>query len=198
MAFLCPFGTPVRGVSYPRKISRAERSRATLRHELARPQDRRTPAHAAPRHRDAACPTGSAEPPGADARPAPAASSAGRTPVTRQARPGRPPSRRRSRPRATGTSGSGAGLQRSAARTVVCRMNRTCVRTVGARSDGPMRTGVRIASDRPRALRDRLVHAGFRRDRAATGVAVADFGDVARTIAAIASRVFGRALELVC
>lgn len=52
------------------------------------------------------------------------------------ARPGRPPSRRRSRPRATGTSGPDPAPQTGAARAVMGWLKRTCVRTVGVLSDG--------------------------------------------------------------
>jgi hypothetical protein len=117
-----PFGTKdsVRNppcAEHPHKISPARRSRATLRRELAHRQDTNTPAHAAPQPQDASRPTGCATASCADALPAPSRrrSTLHRYGAIRQARPGRPPSRRRSRPRAARTSGSNAARRRGAA-----------------------------------------------------------------------------------
>jgi hypothetical protein len=52
------------------------------------------------------------------------------------ARSGRPPSRRRCRPRAIGTSGSGAGHRVRAAQALMFSMKGTRVRKVRRRSDG--------------------------------------------------------------
>jgi hypothetical protein len=59
------------------------------------------------------------------------------------ARSGRPPSRRRSRPRAKGTSGSDAGHRVRAGQTWMFAMTGTCVRKLRSSSDGSMRTCVR-------------------------------------------------------
>jgi hypothetical protein len=96
----------------PRKISSAGGSRATLRRELARRQDIGIPAQHQQQPPDAAHPDDSVEPSGADAHPC-GHRDDHRNPRWRLqaawcALPGRPPSRRRSRPRATGTSAPAA------------------------------------------------------------------------------------------
>lgn len=122
----------------PRKICRAGRNRASLRRELARSRGRNTPAHAASRPPDVVHPHDSARPHGADDCSGPSLPGRPRAPGTlapAPARPGRPPSRRHSHPRATGTSGPTATLQRDAAPAVVCRVMGTSVRTVGRAPD---------------------------------------------------------------
>jgi hypothetical protein len=143
VALLCPFGTngPRRTPTAhrsTRKARRARRSRATLRRELARPQDTNTPAREAPPLQGVSHKVGSAESLDVDGSHCPTLPS--RISATWCTRPGRPPSRPPSRPRghprAAGTSAPVAGRFRGAARLPVCSMNRTCVRTVGVRSDG--------------------------------------------------------------
>jgi hypothetical protein len=124
---------------HPRKTSAARRSRATLRRKLAHRQD--TDRHALPTQRlpDAAHQGDSVEPSGVGAQPRddrPDPSLPPRTWGSRSARPGRPPSRPRNRPRATGTSGPVAASSRDAAAHRACAMNRTCVRRLGPSSDG--------------------------------------------------------------
>src|SRR5580693_628646 len=128
----------------PRKIAQTGRSRARLRHELARRQDTGTPVRVALQLLDASIPTCFAAPldvggvlaPACPLRASVCRTCRRRVRVTRWAHAPRPPSRARSRPRAAGMSGSGTSRQTGAVRTVVRRMNRTCVRTVGASSDG--------------------------------------------------------------
>jgi hypothetical protein len=69
--------------------------------------------------------------------PAPARAAAlGADGAPESARPGRPPSRRRSRPRAEGTSGSGAGHRARAVQALMFAMTGTCVRKLRRSSDG--------------------------------------------------------------
>lgn len=184
----------------PRKLCRGGRSGASLRRELARLRDTDTPARAAPAPRDAVRSSGSAKPLGADGRhdpSPPCRTSASRTWATRWARPDRPPSRRRSRPRATGTSGSGATSRAGAARTVVCPLERTYVRTVGGGTDGSDTNTCTHCSIGPIQSRKWLVHAECRRNQAATRVAGVWFTGVRRHAEVHAGRVFGTSLELV-
>jgi hypothetical protein len=126
-----------RAVTSPRKICRAERSRASLRRELAHPQDTNTPAHERRPLPDAGSSIGFAASFGADGHHWSSLldQARSRTRQARQARPDRPPSRPRSRPRATGTSEPGVPPAEGAARAPACSMNRTCVRTVGRLPD---------------------------------------------------------------
>lgn len=120
----------------------------SLGDRLARPGTG-TRARAAPAHRDGAALVGAAPPHGVDARadrpapPGPAghdrgASARHTAPADRPPnRPGRrPPRQPRTRPRAAGMRAPCAARSRSAAWLPVCPQERTCVRTVGGRSDG--------------------------------------------------------------
>jgi hypothetical protein len=125
---------------HPRKISPARRSRATLRRELAHRQDIDRSAPRTQRSPDAAHPAGSAKPSGVDECPRWMLAGDQTSPRwilgTLGARPGRPPSRRRNRPRATGTSAPAESSSRDAAALRACVMNRTCVRRIGRPADG--------------------------------------------------------------
>ena len=127
---------------HPRKTYPARGSRATLRRELARRQGIDRPAQQTQRSPDAVHRDDSSEPFDADAQPCGDGIGHRRSPPmnigeTRwSTRPGRPPSRRRNRPRATGKSGPAATSSQDAAALRVCVMNRTCVRRVRPPADG--------------------------------------------------------------
>ena len=128
--------TPPRA-AYPRKLSPARRNRATLRRELARRQDTGTPVHETQRSPGAAHPADSVVPSDGDEHLRRSRAGHRSLPrLNRSTRPGRPPSRRNSHPRAAGTSALAVAFLRDAAALRICVMNRTCVRTIGALADG--------------------------------------------------------------
>ena len=132
--------TPPRA-EVPRKISPVRRSRATLRRELAHRQDIDRPALQTQQPPGAAHLDDSVEPFDADAQPRGHRTGRRSPPMNRgkarqSTRPGRPPSRRRNRPRATGKSGPAATSSRDATAHLVYVMNRTYVRRIRRPADG--------------------------------------------------------------
>jgi len=83
------------------------------------------------------------------------------------ARPGRPPSRRRSRPRASGRSGRDQAHRTRAAERPMSSMKGTCVRKIGRPSDGSFAVG----RAHPGSRSDLALGVGSRHGRAASEVA---------------------------
>ncbi len=152
-----PRASPRRRRSWPdhgqRSTRRAERARTQAPAPQSRPA-RGTAAQAPAAGRDACARTLCAAALGADG-------------LRGGARPGRPPSRPRSRPRATGTSGPRVRHRARAAQAWIAERLGTCVRKLGAASDG---SATNVCTHR-RPVREMALQSGLAGAPAATEVA---------------------------